>query len=66
LAHLAPWQRLGLAPFTTAAARVMNLSWDGTLQPGSPANLLLLEAGSWSEALAAPPRRKVIIDGNWL
>ena len=66
LAHLAPWQRLGLAPFTTAAARVMNLSWDGTLQPGSPANLLLLEAGSWAEALAAPPRRQVIVDGNWL
>ncbi|MED5561876.1 MAG: amidohydrolase family protein, partial [Cyanobacteriota bacterium] len=63
LAHLAPWQRLGLAPFTTAAARVMNLSWDGTLQPGSPANLLLLEAGSWAEALAAPPRRQVIVDG---
>ena len=66
LAHLAPWQRLGLAPFTTAAARVMNLSWEGTLQPGSPANLLLLEAGSWAEALAAPPRRQVIVDGNWL
>ncbi|MED5468940.1 MAG: amidohydrolase family protein [Cyanobacteriota bacterium] len=65
LAHLAPWQRLGLAPFTTAAAKVMNLSWDGTLQPGSPANLLLLEAGSWAEALAAPPRRQVIVDGNW-
>lgn len=66
LAHLAPWQRLGLAPFTTAAARVMNLSWEGTLQPGSPANLLLLEAGSWAEALAVPPRRQVIVDGNWL
>ena len=66
LAHLAPWQRLGLAPFTTAAARVMNLSWEGTLQPGSPANLLILEAGSWAEALAVPPRRQVIVDGNWL
>ena len=66
LAHLAPWQRLGLAPFTTAAAKVMNLSWDGTLQPGSPASLLLLEAGSWAEALAAPPHRQVIVDGNWL
>ncbi len=66
LAHLAPWQRLGLAPFTTAAAKVMNLSWDGTLQPGSPASLLLLEAGSWAEALAAPPHRQVIVDGNLL
>ena len=66
LAHLAPWQRLGLAPFTTAAARLMNLAWDGTFQPGSPASLILLEAGSWAEALATPSRRRVLVDGNWL
>lgn len=66
LAHLAPWQRLGLAPFTTAAARLMNLAWDGTFQPGSPASLILLEASSWAEALATPPRRRVLVDGNWL
>jgi len=66
LTQLAPWQRLGLAPFTTAAAEVMNLEWDGIIQTGSPADLVLLDASSWSEALAKPPIRKVLIDGVWL
>ena len=42
LTQLAPWQRLGLAPFTTAAAEVMNLEWDGTIRAGSPADLVVL------------------------
>ena len=43
---LAPaWQRQGLAPFTTAAARVMGLDWDGVLRPGCPADLVVLEQG---------------------
>ncbi len=64
LAQLAPWQRLGLSPFTTAAAALMGLEWDGTIQRGSPADLLLLEANSWSEALSKPPRRQVLINGE--
>jgi len=66
LTQLAPWQRLGLAPFTTAAAEVMNLEWDGTIRAGSPADLVLLDASSWSEALSKPPVRTVLIDGVWL
>ena len=66
LTQLAPWQRLGLAPFTTAAARLMGLTWNGTLFPGAPADLILLEARSWTEALASPPRRRVLMDGGWL
>ncbi|MDP6193045.1 MAG: amidohydrolase family protein [Prochlorococcus sp.] len=66
LAHLAPWQRLGLAPFTTAAAHLMDLAWDGTLQPGSPADLILVKASSWAELLAAKPDRRVLINGTWL
>ena len=64
--HLDPWQRQGLAPFTTAAARLMGLAWDGVLRPGSPADLLVLEAGSWSEVLARPPQRRVLRQGSWV
>ena len=50
LTQLAPWQRLGLAPFTTAGAALMDLEWDGVIREGAPADLMLLEAASWSEA----------------
>ena len=66
LAQLAPWQRLGLSPFTTAAASIMDLEWDGAIREGSPASLVLLEAETWSEALSTPPNRKVMINGEWL
>jgi len=64
-AQLAPWQRLGLSPFTTAAANLMGLEWDGTIGIGSPAELLLLDASSWSEALSSRPQRRVLINGCW-
>ncbi len=65
LAHLAPWTRLGLSPFTTAAASLMGLEWDGTIQLGSPADFVLLDACSWIEAMSSPPGRKLLIHGRW-
>ena len=41
LAQLAPWQRLGLSPFTTAAAAVMGLDWDGRIGADAPADLIV-------------------------
>ena len=64
LTQLAPWERLGLAPFTTAAAAAMGLAWTGLLEDGAPADLLVLEASSWSEALRRPARR-VLVAGLW-
>jgi cytosine deaminase len=64
--HLLPWQRQGLAPFSTAAARLLGLPWDGVLRPGCPADLLVLGAGSWPELLARPPQRRVLRGGRWL
>lgn len=64
IAQLAPWQRIGLSPFTTAAAAIMNLKWDGKIERGSPADLIILEVGSWSEALISPPKREVIVNGS--
>ncbi|MCP9848229.1 amidohydrolase family protein [Cyanobium sp. Morenito 9A2] len=65
-AQLAPWQRLGLAPFTTAAARVLGLAWDGVVRVGAPADLVVLSAGTWGELLARPPQRRVLRAGQWL
>ena len=63
LAQLAPWDRLGLMPFTTEAARLLELPWDGTLQRGAPADLLILKASTWSEALSQTPSRQLVVGG---
>ena len=66
IAQLAPWQRLGLAPFTTSTSELMKLDWDNTISLGSPADFVLLEASSWIDALSSPPEREVIVAGQWL
>lgn len=64
--HLAPWKRGGLAPFTTAAARLLALPWDGVLRPGAPADLVVLGVSDWYGLLARPPQRRVLRQGVWL
>lgn len=64
--HLAPWLRQGLAPFTTAAARLMGLTWDGVLREGGPADLLVLGVSGWGEMLCRTPQRRVLRQGLWL
>lgn len=66
LTQLAPWERLGLSPFTTAAADLMGLSWDGTIQADSPADFVLFDASSWTELLSTQSKREVIIKGKCL
>lgn len=64
--QLLPWQRAGLAPFTTGPARLLNLEWDGVLRVGGPADLVVLAARSWTEVLARSPQRRVLRKGAWL
>lgn len=64
--HLVPWRRQGLSPFTTAAARLLGLGWDGVLRAGSPADLVVLGASCWQDVLAGAPRRRVFRAGQWL
>jgi cytosine deaminase len=64
--QLLPWQRAGLAPLTTAPARLLNLEWDGVLRIGGPADLVVLGASSWPEVLARTPQRRVLRGGAWL
>jgi cytosine deaminase len=66
LTQLLPWQRLGLAPFTTAAAAVLGLSWDGVLRRGAPADLLAVKGTSWSDVLRGSSSRRVLVQGQWL
>jgi cytosine deaminase len=64
--QLLPWQRAGLAPFTTSPARLLRLEWDGVLRMGGPADLVVLGATSWTEVLARSPQRRVFRQGAWL
>ena len=64
--QLAPWNRLGLSPFTTSSASIMNLEWDGTFKVGTPADFIVLESQSWAEVLLNTPQRKIMIKGKWL
>ena len=66
IAHLAPWDRLGLSPFTSSAASILNLQWDGVLQKGSPADFVLLDSNSWVKALSEKPKRRVVVNGEFL
>ena len=66
LTQLLPWQRLGLAPFTTAAAGVLGLSWDGVLRRGAPADLVAVKGTSWSDVLRGSSSRRVLVQGQWL
>ena len=64
--HLHPWSRQGLSPFSTAAAQLLQLEWDGILRPGSPADLVVLDAHNWTDLLARSPQRRVLRGGVWL
>jgi cytosine/creatinine deaminase len=66
LAHLVPAQDW-LDTITTAPAKAMELSWNGRLAPGCPADLILLEAKD-GLALMAPAgrKRRICRNGIWL
>lgn len=66
LTQLAPWQRLGLSSYTSSAAALMKLEWDGTIGINSPADFFLLNTSSWSDVLSSQPSRQCIVNGNWL
>lgn len=64
--HVVPTRRQGLAPFSTTAAALLGLDWDGVLRPGAPADLVVLAARNWSEVMARSPQRRVLRAGVWL
>ena len=66
LTQLLPWQRLGLAPFTTAPPAILQLEWDGVLRDGAPADLICIEGQGWSDLIRCSPQRQVLVNGHWL
>ncbi len=66
LAQLAPWDDHGLQPFSTDAAQLMGLAWDGVLRKGAPADLIHLPQGGWPELLALTTSRRVLAGGQWV
>ncbi len=66
LTQLAPWNRLGLSTFTTAASNTLGLKWDGCIATGCPADLVVCDATSWVDLLSKPPKRNVLLKGRWL
>ena len=66
ITQLAPWERLGLSAYTTSAAVIMGLEWDGSLKRDAPADFIVIEAKNWSEAISATLGRQKIVNGNWL
>ncbi len=66
LMQIAPWNRLGLSPFTTSAAALMQIEWDGTLEVGSPADFVVLDARTWIEALTTKATRQILVSGKWV
>ena len=64
ITQLAPWERLGLSAYITSAPSLMGLEWDGTIRRDAPADFVVFEASSWSEAMSSNSSRQNIINGN--
>ncbi len=66
IAHLSPWDRLGLSPFTSSPTNMLSLQWDGLFYMGCPADFILLDSNSWVKALSERPKRKIVVNGKLL
>ena len=65
LTQLLPWQRLGLAPFTTSPPAILQLEWDGVLRAGAPADLICMEGQGWSDLIQCSSQRQILVNGHW-
>ena len=63
--QLNPWERLTLSAFVTAPSRLLNLSWDGTIMEGCPADFVVLEGSAWADIFSLNLKRKILINGKW-
>ena len=58
--------QIGPLPFTWSPADLLSLKWDGIVQKGSPADFILLDSDSWVKALSERPKRRVVVNGEFL
>ena len=62
--QLSPWERLTLSSILLAPSRLLNLSWDGLVKKGCPADFVILEAEKWADVFSNNLKRKVFIKGE--
>ena len=62
--QLNPWERLTLSALHLSPSRLLNLSWDGLVKKGCPADFILLDAEKWSDIFSSNLKREVFINGE--
>tara|TARA_B100000941_G_C28490524_1_gene547667 strand:+ start:161 stop:1393 length:1233 start_codon:yes stop_codon:yes gene_type:complete len=62
--QLSPWERLTLSSILLAPSRLLNLSWDGVVKKGCPADFVILDAEKWADIFSGNLKRKVFINGE--
>ena len=62
--QLSPWERLTLSSILLAPSRLLNLSWDGLIKKGCPADFVIVEAEKWADIFSSNLKRDVLINGE--
>ena len=62
--QLNPWERMTLSSIFLAPSRLLDLSWDGLVRKGCPADFVILDGESWADVFTNNLKRKVFIKGN--
>ena len=62
--QLSPWERLTLSSLFLAPSRLLNLSWDGLVKKGCPADFVIVDAEKWADIFSGNLKRKVFINGE--
>ena len=59
-----PWDRLSISALLTAPSRLLNLSWDGIIQRGCPADFVIVNGTSWADVISGNIEKEVFIKGK--
>ena len=62
--QLNPWERMTLSAIFLAPSRLLNLSWDGLVKKGCPADFIILDGERWADIFSSNLKRQVFIKGN--
>ena len=63
--QLNPWDRLSMSAIFNAPSRLLNLTWDGVLKKGCPADFVVVEGNGWADIFSCNLKRKILIKGSW-
>ena len=60
-----PWDRLSISALLTAPSRLLNLSWDGIIKRGCPADFVIVYGKSWADVISGNIKKEVLIKGEY-